>query len=756
MRRESTVARRNDPEMFPPPAANRRLSFSSRTTAKYIELLALAVVIFHWKVLLTDQFTTLVGYEAVNQTYAWLHVLVRDVWSGHLPFWDPHAFSGRPFTEEMDAFYPLHLLFALVSFNRNGVVSPRFYHEYLAFSRFLGACFMFALLREFRRSHFASFIGACAFSMSGFLGRLPWLQYLESCIWLPAAFLFLLRALRADGMRRAWMNAALAGGAIGMTILTGGMQFAMMQMIFVVSAAVYYAAIGHEGWARTALILAVVAIAAFGMGAAQLLPSVEYGHLSIRAITGGWLPTTEKIPWSRLVHGMWPQSITGGLIPAGALTGGEEPWPYYIGVFPFFLVAAAIWKCWQNSWVRFLAILSVIVFAYTLGEFSPLFGVLYATAPLLWAVRGASRFVYLISFSLAILGAFGLDVLLDGAGEKSMWEAAKPFLKWIAIACTIAIMIPMLFTQITIGIWPNLSLLLIAGSCAWFYRLTLRPASPALCFLLAAFVLFDYGAFHWGDANKDDVAKAGDFYEETVSMRHAADFIRAQPGLHRYSTQEGEEPNLGDIYGLQGLWGGGATMVSDYSRLRPHEDLLNVQYRIRPASTADPGAIYHDALWKVYENPNAFPRAWVVHKTIAASSDKAAFALIDQGMPDLHQVAIIATTDSALPGSAATNTDSLRFRSYEADRMALDVNTASEGIVVLSEVYYPGWQASVNGQDTPILKVDGGLRGIRVSGGVSRLELRYVPKMAWTGLIMTLLTMIGCAAIPLFRRDSAA
>src|SRR6185437_16460040 len=149
---------------------------------------------------------------------------------------------------------------------------------------------------------------------------------------------------------------------------------------------------------------------------------------------------------------------------------------------------------------------------------------------------------------------------------------------------------------------------------------------------------------------------------------------------------------------------------------------------------------------KVYENPKAFPRAWVVHRTVAAHSDQAAFALIDKGALDLRQTAIVATTDSGFPASAATNTDSLRFRRYQEDRMALDVNAASAGIVVLSEVYYPGWQATVNGKDAQILKVDGGLRGLRISSGVSHVELHYVPKMAWAGLVLTLLTMIVCVA----------
>ncbi len=145
----------------------------TRTTAKYLALLALATILFNWKTLLTNQFTTIVGSEAVDQTYGWLHFWVNSIWHRHAPLWDPYEFGGRPFAGEMQtaAYYPVRLLFALMPLNRNGMVSPRFYHEYLAFARFLGACFMFGLLREFRRSHLDAFIGACAFSMGGLAGQ---------------------------------------------------------------------------------------------------------------------------------------------------------------------------------------------------------------------------------------------------------------------------------------------------------------------------------------------------------------------------------------------------------------------------------------------------------------------------------------------------------------------------------------------------------------------------------------------------------
>ncbi len=733
----------------------------TRTNAKYLAFLALAIICFHWRTLLTDQFTTIVGWEGVNQSYGWLHFWVRSIWHGHLPLWDPYAFGGRPFVGESQttAFYPFRLLFALIPLNKNGLISPRFYHEYLAFNRFMGAVFMFALLREFRRSHFAAFIGACAFSMGGMLARMPWPHYQESCIWLPATFLFVLRALRSETRLRGLAEAALGGLCMGMSVLTGGVQFAMIQGIFVLAAMIYFGA-SPEGdprrhWTRAAGILAAVLAVAFCAGAAQLLPLSEYSHLSLRSISGGFVPMSEKIPYERLVRGMWPHSIITGLFPAGAQMGGEEAWPYYIGVFPLFLTITAIWKCWRNAWVRFLAILSLVVFAYSLGEYSPLFGVLYAVVPYLWMARGASRFIYLISFSFSVLCAFGLDSLLDGAGQSAGWAEARPFLKWISIACVAALIVPGVFTQLPLGIWLSYSLLLILASCAWFFRLTLRPLPASGRVLLAMFVLFDLSAFYWGEANKNDLLKNGDEYVRMVTMRQAADFIKAQPGLNRIRVSVPSEPNLGDIYGVQSLWGGGATALTEFSRLSPHEDLLNVRYHIKPASTPDPGAVYQDALWKVYEDNGGFPRAWVVHQTAIESSDDAVFARLNRPGIDLHKLAILeAPLTRAL--AVASGDDSVRFRSYEPDRMSLDVNTAGVGLLVLSEFYYPGWRATVNGGHAEIVKVDGGLRGIVVPAGQAHVSLEFVPVSSYLGFGLSLLTVIGVLLFWVVLRRRAA
>lgn len=158
----------------------------------------------------------------------------------------------------------------------------------------------------------------------------------------------------------------------------------------------------------------------------------------------------------------------------------------------------------------------------------------------------------------------------------------------------------------------------------------------------------------------------------------------------------------------------------------------------------------------MYEDKKAFPRAWVVHRTIVEPSSDATTLRIDKSGINLHNVAVIA---GPLPGiaDAASGGDTLRFRSYEATGMSLDVNAASAGLLVLSEVYYPGWQATVNGRESEIRKVDGGLRGLVVPAGQSHVVLEYRPTTAYAGLGLSFAT--GLAVLLgwiFFRRKSDA
>ena len=172
----------------------RVLPMKVNDTSKWCLALVIAVLLFYWKLFFPSQFTLLDGVEEVRQGYSWLHFWMRSIRAGSLPIWDPYALAGYSFPGEMQtgAFYPLYLLLLLLPLNPDGLLSSMQYNCVILSAHVLAALFMFALGRELKLSHFASFISAFCFSVGSFTGRVTWPHMLGSSIWLPLIFLYLL------------------------------------------------------------------------------------------------------------------------------------------------------------------------------------------------------------------------------------------------------------------------------------------------------------------------------------------------------------------------------------------------------------------------------------------------------------------------------------------------------------------------------------------------------------------------------------
>jgi len=84
--------------------------------------------------------------------------------------------------------------------------------------------------------------------------------------------------------------------------------------------------------------------------------------------------------------------------------------------------------------------------------------------------------------------------------------------------------------------------------------------------------------------------------------------------------------------------------------------------------------------------------------------------------------------------------------SYANGTIILEVETTAEGILVLSETYYPGWTAVVDGIRTDVHRVDGCLRGIRLPAGRHTVSVRFEPASFSRGMILTLVTLGVCGA----------
>ena len=654
-------------------------------------------------------------------------------------------------------FYPLNLLLALVPLNRNGLFSPALFHLLYSLTHFAAAYFTYLLARELELDQFPAILCGLCFSLGGVLSRFSdWAHMLQSGIWLPLIFLFLLRALKAERLRTSAYQSLLCGLCLGLSILAGGLHLVILQGLVVISAAIFYNWDARRSQRiRAMAAISIVFVTAFAAGSVQLLSSMEYSRISYRYLGNAMVSASERIPYAYLSDRLFPHGILDLITPAAfdGQSGSGEVINAYLGVLPLILAGIGVWKYWGIRWVRYLAGLACISYLYCLGSISLLHGLIYALIPFLWIAREAPRALYLVDFALALLCGFGTQFLLTARPENLHVEKLIWILNRVAAGCAIALAVPMLFAKPQVSPWMTFSLLMLLISCAICRYVVAGHRSTGVQFLILSIILLDLYAWDWSPRNKMEIPAGSNNLDMLISSRAVTDFLRSRRGPFRVQFAGDSHPNIGDAFGIETISGGGVTLLKDFEQFMGHVDLLNVRYTLRPASAADAGAIYHDSAWKVYENPQAFPRAWVVHQTEIQDSDYKMRRRLEEPDFNAHSTGLLdkptgVTLDSIEPEMP----ERVQVREDEPDRIRLDVHTAGRAMIVLSEIYCPGWKAVVNGASVPVWRVDGALRGVIVPGGNSVVSLHYAPAATYIGAWVSVLTFALGAGVLIFSK----
>ena len=130
-------------------------------------------------------------------------------------------------------------------------------------------------------------------------------------------------------------------------------------------------------------------------------------------------------------------------------------------------------------------------------------------------------------------------------------------------------------------------------------------------------------------------------------------------------------------------------------------------------------------------NPYAYGNAWFVDKVQYVNNANEEIDAV--GTADLKNTAIVdAKFKDALKGvTDGFKQDSLstiRLTSYEPNQLVYETSSPKDGVVVFSEIYYPGWQATIDGQPADIARADYILRAMNVPAGKHTIEMRFDPK----------------------------
>ena len=283
-------------------------------------------------------------------------------------------------------------------------------------------------------------------------------------------------------------------------------------------------------------------------------------------------------------------------------------------------------------------------------------------------------------------------------------------------------------------------------------------------------LLFDYHGFLNPQFNlKSDFDGKRNFYpKQYYNIDEVVEFLQSQPGVFRVSFEDETYPrNIGQVFNLETTHGrSGVTKLKrfhDFTMSVPQDrimDMLNVRYivskRVLPHRE-----VFAGARARVYENTSVLARAWAVNQATKANNLDEVFSRIKSSSFDpREEVVLEEELDSFLPlgGAAIPGTDdpgTLHFEQVSRNRFRVDREGTSPALLVVSQIWYPGWTATVNGSPRPIKRAYGVLMGVFVDSGASEVQFTYRPTYFNWALGLTILaasTLLLAAVMVRYQR----
>lgn len=237
------------------------------------------------------------------------------------------------------------------------------------------------------------------------------------------------------------------------------------------------------------------------------------------------------------------------------------------------------------------------------------------------------------------------------------------------------------------------------------------------------------------------------YYHKSIGGYHAAKLRRYQELIEAYIA-----PEMQQAFQAVADAAGDMTQVKGDS-LYPVLNMLNTRYFILPLQSGKTVPV---------ANPYAYGNAWFVDRVQLvdnANEELDAIAQLDLR----HEAVADKKFGEQLKAVAETAADSaavVTLTAYEPNRLTYDVTSVKGGVVVFSEIYYPGWTATIDGEPAELGRVDYVLRALTVGPGHHQVELAFFPKsidttetIAYVSLGLLLLLIVLAVVLSVRRRS---
>jgi hypothetical protein len=745
-------------------------------------ILALLPALFFWRLIApnpADRMNIPAG-DFTEQYYPLRAYAASELTAGRLPLWNPSPFGGQPALADIQsgALYPPQIGQAFL-LNWLGLGFPVWALELQALAHFSWAAVGAYLLgrrlarqarAQLRNARFAGTVVSLAFTYSGYLTGFPvqQLTILEVSAWVPWVLLGMDR-LAAESQRSRAGSWALAGLMLGMSFLPGHPQTSLyvvyIAVIFYFFRISWQLSAEHQPPGVNLQFKSVISyllpstgyllltlVLAFALAAAQLLPTLEFIARSSRADLN-YDAVSFGLPLHELVSLIYPGYFGGS--------------PEYVGIVTVVLIGLALAVGRPRRQAAFWTVIGLLSMLLAFGGNTFLYPLFYLLAPGFDAVRHQERAFLIYTLSAAVLSGYGALVLATPLNRIRRVNLAR-YERGLRIIFAVGLALTALFFHGWVGSeHPDLfggvlrhhvfGLVLLAGS---LILLALRPIRalrrPWGMALVAAWIAFNLFTINWR-FNLEQPGPTGPFAPTPLTQ-----FLRAQSANSPEPIRIASAgllpggPGAGSIYALHDITGntplhlasieGFETKVPEWRRWQ----LLNVHFVLSERDLAGPGLTQvfpaietkeGESQVRVYAMGDPFPRAWVVHAVEIIPDTDSALARLGADEFDPRQVAVVTEPiNVVLPGPTEGST--AQVVAFTSNEFTIQVTAAADGLLVLSEIYYPGWRASVDDQPVPVVRADQLFRGIPVLAGHHIVKVWYAPNSARIGLMISALSLI--------------
>src|SRR5581483_8837617 len=609
--------------------------------------------------------------DPVRQQYPWKNLAIQTEKKGEIPLWNPYNFSGTPLLANLQtgAFYPLNVIFFLLPFQYA-------WSLFILLQPLLAGLFMYLFLRNIKLSQSASVMGALVFCFCGFsIAWLEWGNVLHTALWLPLILYSKDKLLEKLSIPFVvlWVfaecSAFFAGHLQTWFYLAVFASLYLLYRIFEKSREEKKQFVSTFFKKLLPFIFILVVIIVILL--IQIIPTFQFIAQSARDVDvigftqAGWF-----IPWQHLVQFVIPDFFGN---PTTLNYWGV--WNYaefigYVGILPFIFAFLALFRRDHKDSYFFITLL-VLALLFALPN--PIAQIPFELQLPFLSSAQPTRLLFIVDFCLAVLCSFGFNSFMKK--QKAAFLSAIPVLlvvlgswyivlsKYGSISSQNMVVLKnnLIFPTILVG-----GSIILLGAYRFVSKFKQSELFALIFILFVSFDLFRFGLKFIPFTGKEFL------FPNTQTLS----YIKENQGEYRTMTTDSRifPPNFSIMYGIYSIEGDDPLYLKRYGELMaaqgrnkpdisapfgfnriitPHNyyspiiNLLGVKYVLSFDQNLSLKKIAEEGKTVLYENQNAFPRAFFVNFLINSQSKEETIAKMFDRTVNLRTAAVIEGSTSA-------------------------------------------------------------------------------------------------------------